>query len=29
MVLRREPIRWRDSAAAFDIAVAGAKSYWG
>ena len=29
MLLRREPIRWQDSAAAFDIAVAGAKSYWG
>ena len=29
MLLRREPIRWQDSAAAFDIAVTGAKSYWG
>ena len=28
MLMRDEPIHWRDSAVAFDLAVAGAKCYW-
>ncbi len=28
MLMRDEPIHWSDSALAFDLAVAGAKSYW-
>ena len=29
MLMRDEPIRWSDAAIAFDLAVAGARSYWG
>jgi AcrR family transcriptional regulator len=28
LLMRHEPIRWSDSAAAFDLAVAGARAYW-
>ena len=28
MLMRHEPIHWSDSALAFDLAVAGARSYW-
>ncbi len=29
MLMRDEPIIWSDAAVAFDLAVAGARSYWG
>ncbi len=29
MLMRDEPIQWSDAAIAFDLAVAGARSYWG
>ncbi len=28
MLMRHEPIHWSDAAVAFDLAVAGARSYW-